>query len=337
MAGKSRGYGFVTFKHIDGAINALKEPSKRIDGRISVCQLATQGSSGSSQPPQDLATRKIYVGNVPLDWPVDELLSIFAQYGDIEEGPLGLDKQVGKVRGFALFIYKSSESAKRALEEPVKIVNGHQLFCKLAIEGAKQRAAIQHGGGQPEMSELANSGGHPYGQYAVGPQSMMAAQGIPYNQNTDPGMHAGLSQSQSVNPNVGMPMQSRPIGNNSSMPSAMNNGPNHWQAGANTTPQMGAPMGMTPHDPYGQQQTVSYPGMYASVGTPVSSYNPGSVVSMGSQTPVAQGQYGMPSYQSQHLSGPYQNAQTPPQVAIASSGPRAPQIGGVTPIPYYGM
>ena len=30
--GKSKGYGFVTFKHMDGALNALNEPSKKIDG-----------------------------------------------------------------------------------------------------------------------------------------------------------------------------------------------------------------------------------------------------------------------------------------------------------------
>lgn len=30
--GKSKGYGFVTFKHMDGALNALNEPSMKIDG-----------------------------------------------------------------------------------------------------------------------------------------------------------------------------------------------------------------------------------------------------------------------------------------------------------------
>ena len=30
--GKSKGYGFVAFKHMDGALNALNEPSKKIDG-----------------------------------------------------------------------------------------------------------------------------------------------------------------------------------------------------------------------------------------------------------------------------------------------------------------
>ena len=34
VTGKSKGYGFITFKHIDGAMAALKEPSKKIDGQF---------------------------------------------------------------------------------------------------------------------------------------------------------------------------------------------------------------------------------------------------------------------------------------------------------------
>lgn len=33
--GKSRGYGFITFKHMESAHNALKAPSKMIDVSIS--------------------------------------------------------------------------------------------------------------------------------------------------------------------------------------------------------------------------------------------------------------------------------------------------------------
>ncbi|XP_057854588.2 UBP1-associated protein 2C [Cryptomeria japonica] len=138
--GKSKGYGFVTFKHMDGALNALKEPSKKIDGRMTVSQLASTGSSQQHpQPSADVSARKIYVGNVPIDMPADRLLSLFSQYGEIEEGPLGFDKQSGRSRGFALFIFKTVDATRRSLEEPTKIIDGHQLFCKLAVEGQKQK------------------------------------------------------------------------------------------------------------------------------------------------------------------------------------------------------
>ena len=42
-SGKSRGFGFVTFKHMDSAQRALKDPSKTIDVRISFVYLVMIG------------------------------------------------------------------------------------------------------------------------------------------------------------------------------------------------------------------------------------------------------------------------------------------------------
>lgn len=139
--GKSKGYGFITFKHIDGAMHALKEPSKKIDGRMTVTQLAAAGISGGpgggANNPLDVSMRKIYVANVPYDMSAERLLVHFSRYGEIEEGPLGFDKATGKSKGFALFVYKTAEAARASLVDPIKNIDGHQLNCKLAIDGKK--------------------------------------------------------------------------------------------------------------------------------------------------------------------------------------------------------
>ncbi|KAF8413765.1 hypothetical protein HHK36_001758 [Tetracentron sinense] len=139
VTGKSKGFGFVTFKHIDGALLAVKEPSKKIDGRMTVTQLAATGTTGPTaySPAMDVMIRKIFVGNVPIDMPADRLLAHFSSYGEVEEGPLGFDKQTGKSRGFALFVYKTTEAAKASLVDPTKTIDGHQLVCRLAIDGKK--------------------------------------------------------------------------------------------------------------------------------------------------------------------------------------------------------
>ncbi|XP_042478766.1 UBP1-associated protein 2C-like [Macadamia integrifolia] len=195
VTGKSKGYGFVTFKHIDGAMLSLKEPSKKIDGRMTVTQLAAPGTSGptANQPPAvDVSMRKIYVGNVPPDMPADRLLVHFSSYGEIEEGPLGFDKQTGKSRGFALFVYKTAEAAKASLVDATKNIDGHQLVCKLAIDGKKAKPGqpgVGAGGvqaptgvpgeiasdglGLPPPSSMPNTlasqyGGHPSGLSAYG-------------------------------------------------------------------------------------------------------------------------------------------------------------------------
>ncbi|KAK8527470.1 hypothetical protein V6N12_054682 [Hibiscus sabdariffa] len=202
--GKSKGYGFVTFKHVDGALLALKEPSKKIDGRVTVTQLAAAGNSGTISNPVDVHMRKIYVANVPYDMPADKLLGHFAQYGEIEEGPLGFDKQTGKSRGFALFVYKTPEGAQTALVEPVKNIDGRQMNCKLAIEGKKgkqgQDGMMQSGGAAPGNLEMGMGGpgggfggpGGPggYGGFSGGLQGPPGPVGHPHPLNSS-GVGAG--------------------------------------------------------------------------------------------------------------------------------------------------
>lgn len=136
--GKSKGYGFITYKHMDAAHRAMKEPSKKVDNRIAACQMACLGPV-PQQATSDPAGRKIYVSNVPADMAAEKLLSFFSKFGEVEEGPLGFDKQTGKSRGFALFIYKTAEGAKKVLEEPNKNIDGHAMHCKRATENYKQK------------------------------------------------------------------------------------------------------------------------------------------------------------------------------------------------------
>lgn len=144
-SGKSKGYGFILYKHRDGARRALKQPQKTIGSRTASCQLA---STGPVQAPSSIATvsgplvsdytqRKIYVSNVSAEIDIKKLVEFFSKFGEIEEGPLGLDKQTGKPRGFCLFVYKNLESARKALEEPHKNFEGQILHCQKAIDGPK--------------------------------------------------------------------------------------------------------------------------------------------------------------------------------------------------------
>lgn len=166
-SGKSKGYGFVTFKHIDAAILALKEANKKIDGRMTVTQLAAAGNSGNSHS-TDVALRKIYVGNIPFEISSERLLAHFSMYGEIEEGPLGFDKQTGKAKGFAFFVYKTEEGAKASLVDPMKTIDGHQVVCKLATDNKKQKPNVGPPGGM--VPGMPNSGpmGMPARNYGMG-------------------------------------------------------------------------------------------------------------------------------------------------------------------------
>ncbi|GJS74207.1 UBP1-associated protein 2A-like protein [Tanacetum coccineum] len=60
----------------------------------------------------------------------------------------GDGNRTGKPKGFALFVYKSIDSAKKALEEPHKIFEGHTLNVQKAIDGPKPvKGGFGAGGG----------------------------------------------------------------------------------------------------------------------------------------------------------------------------------------------
>lgn len=169
--GKSKGYGFVLFKHRSAAQKALRNPQKRIESRMTACQLASIGPtsnphhfSSSSAPPDNLA-RKIYVGNVNPDISSSKLHAFFSKYGEIEEGPIGFDKNTGKSKGFALFVYKTVESAKKALEEPNKNFEGHQLYCQRAADNSGKPRG---GGGGASASASAGAASNPHAQVPSG-------------------------------------------------------------------------------------------------------------------------------------------------------------------------
>ncbi|KAI3680788.1 hypothetical protein L6452_35564 [Arctium lappa] len=206
--GKSKGYGFVTFRHIDGAVMALKQPSKKIDGRITVAQLAAARDLANV----DVSTRKIYVGNVPFEISSDRLLSHFSSYGEIEEGPLGFDKQSGKQKGFAFFVYKTEEGARNSLVDPIKNIDGHQVMCKMATDGKKGKA-----GGPQGPTGMAGDSAPPHGSM---PGSMNSGYGMPGGLTSYGGFSGGPPLPSHQNPQL-----------NSSVPSAIGSGPGFGNQG----------------------------------------------------------------------------------------------------------
>ncbi|PKA60481.1 Heterogeneous nuclear ribonucleoprotein 1 [Apostasia shenzhenica] len=150
--GRSKGYGFVLYRHRSSARRALRNPQKLIDNRMTACQLASAGPTQnpntypSSNPNPnaisgDNLPRKIYVGNVHADIDGRRLHTFFSQYGEIEEGPIGFDRHTGKPKGFALFVYRTVEGARKALEEPQKNFEGHLLVCQKATDSNKARGS----------------------------------------------------------------------------------------------------------------------------------------------------------------------------------------------------
>ncbi|KAF8104291.1 hypothetical protein N665_0175s0020 [Sinapis alba] len=221
VSGKSKGYGFILFKSRSGARNALKQPQKKIGSRTTSCQLASKGpvfGGNAVAPPsaQGLSTehtqRKIYVSNVGEELDPQKLLAFFSRFGEVEEGPLGLDKFTGRPKGFCLFVYKSAESAKKALQEPHKTFEGNILHCQKAIDGpkpGKQQQFNSHNLNNPRFQMSDNIGyGAPGGQaQAIGQAltALLASQGagLAFNPALGQAFLGSFGTAAGVNPGAG--------------------------------------------------------------------------------------------------------------------------------------
>ncbi|KAK3422553.1 UBP1-associated protein 2C [Eucalyptus grandis] len=160
--GKSRGYGFITYKNIESTQIALRAPSKMIDGRMAVCNLACDGLTGSSGTP-DLARRKLFIGGLSPDVSSEMLLSFFGRYGDIEEGSVAYDKDTTESRGFGFVTYKASEAAKKAIDDPQKLLGGRSITVKYAESHGRRTAQPQQPTTMVPMAPMAP--GYPQSGY----------------------------------------------------------------------------------------------------------------------------------------------------------------------------
>ncbi|XP_020252630.1 UBP1-associated protein 2C [Asparagus officinalis] len=314
ITGKSKGYGFVTYVHADAAILALKEPSKKIDGRVTVTNLAAAGNAGAGPAAGavavpaatvDVSQRKVFVGNVPYDMPSDRLLSVFSSFGEIEEGPLGFDKHTGKFRGYALFVYKTVEGARAAVAEPRRIVDGQLMEVKYANEGKKKP-----GMGDNKPATVAEN--KPVDGIMVGRKRRLSSYGRFYPSSALSGFSgAGGLGSHGIN----SPLQSS-IGSGSTgqVPSSHSGGAGLGSFGSGGG--FGGPYGSS-----SQFSGGSGSGGYGGFGMGSSLYNnrlPASSGGMGSGAFSEGGPYSSLGHSGQHL----QSAGSPP-------GPRIPSGGGM--------
>lgn len=145
-------------------------------------------------PPADKLARKIYVGNVHADIDGNRLLEFFSRYGEIEEGPLGFDRHTGRPKGFALFIYRTVEGARKALEEPNKNFDGHLLYCQKSTDSSGQKKQQSMSGASPATHSGNSSvqGGVGYNLPSAANAYNLPANSGSYNASMDMGLAQGM-------------------------------------------------------------------------------------------------------------------------------------------------
>lgn len=155
---------------------------------MAVCTLAcegisTIGSSNTTTITTDQAQRKLYIGGLSPEITSEMLLLFFKKHGEIEEGSVAYDKDTNKSRGFGFITYKTVEAAKKAIDNPQKMLGGRNITVKLADnqKGKIVQTQILPGGttvpiqmvgyGQPGKTHLSGGYGFPSQAIAAYPGS----------------------------------------------------------------------------------------------------------------------------------------------------------------------
>ncbi len=87
---------------------------------------------------------KIYVGNLPFSTNDAELMQTFAEYGDVAEATVILDRETGRSRGFGFVEMQDDNQAREAIQA----LDGQDMGGRpLKVNEAKPRTDRGGGGG----------------------------------------------------------------------------------------------------------------------------------------------------------------------------------------------
>mmetsp|Transcript_27455 Transcript_27455/g.35437 ORF Transcript_27455/g.35437 Transcript_27455/m.35437 type:complete len:344 (+) Transcript_27455:147-1178(+) len=142
QTGKTKGYGFVTYRTMESAYKALDQGSILLQGRqvfVNLAAVRTNPQQAAAESGQgDTTMRKIFVRGMNWNNTEEDMREFFSQWGEIEHLNILFDHVLNRSKGSGFVTYKKAASAAAALEEPQKEWNDRIVHCNLAALGAKK-------------------------------------------------------------------------------------------------------------------------------------------------------------------------------------------------------
>lgn len=91
--------------------------------------------------------KKIFVGSLPWAITSDSLRDLFAEYGEIVDAVVIVDRATGRSKGFGFVTFATEESAQRSLEKNGTDVEGRAIVVNIA-KPREERPRRDFGGGR---------------------------------------------------------------------------------------------------------------------------------------------------------------------------------------------
>lgn len=124
--GKSRGFGFVTYKE-NSSLDKIFEPGSthELDGRrLDIKRAVPREETAKEEPkkqPDNRKTKKIFVGGLSAETTKEAMEAHFSQYGEMSDVCVMVDRDSGRPRGFGFVTFVNEESVDRLMDETHEI------------------------------------------------------------------------------------------------------------------------------------------------------------------------------------------------------------------------
>jgi cold-inducible RNA-binding protein len=100
---------------------------------------------------------QLFVGNLAFSTTKEELEAAFSNYGTVVEVKIPIDRDTGRVRGFAFVTFETQQAAEKALALDGTDLNGRAIRVNVAQE--KKTGTGGGGGGRGRTGGGGNGGG----------------------------------------------------------------------------------------------------------------------------------------------------------------------------------
>ncbi|KAH8739737.1 UBP1 interacting protein 2a [Cryptosporidium ryanae] len=172
--GRSRGYGFVTYKSSD-SIKKLFNENLVLNGRQLLVKLAADPFSEFTSGPMDCSKmmdsnchissnifkKKLFIRNLSENTTSESLRRAFSEFEDIEECFVMRDHHTGKSRRYGFITFNNLSDMMKVLQHPERIVDGKVTFVSLAL---KQKDNSNNNASN-KRSEIGSNGYHSGSNY----------------------------------------------------------------------------------------------------------------------------------------------------------------------------
>ncbi|KAG6610209.1 UBP1-associated protein 2C [Phytophthora cinnamomi] len=136
--GDSKCFGFVTFREEEGANNALKTPTIKLDGNTIVYALAAESKR---IVPSEAPDRTLYVASLSKKTTRDTLRKEFGKFGDVESAYVKWNRETNESKGCGYVKFREKTGADSALKAPTIKIDGNDIVLVIASTQKKHRTS----------------------------------------------------------------------------------------------------------------------------------------------------------------------------------------------------